>query len=262
MRLLITSSIVLAGLLSLPAFAATFDGYAVDESGSASVLNNGDLQLTSTYHQAGAAWLNAPISTTTSFTVNYGFSLARIAGSRIADGITFAMQGSGNTALGSAGSGIGFSGLNGVGSVIQTYTNAHVGLSTDGNPGNTPYAPADIGSAQLLTGSETISYNANTDTLSMTGVLDKDNTIYNISGNASVNLNQKFGPTMYVGFTGGTGIDESDQRITSFSITPPPPVPEPGSNVLMFAGLVLAGVGGWAGRRSKKSSDDNVLSVA
>jgi hypothetical protein len=155
----------------------------------------------------------------------------------MADGISLAFQNSGTSAIGAGGGDLGYTGLNGVGSIIQTWGNNTVGLNTNGNAYSTKATPLHLGDAKLVTGNETVNYNAATHLLSMTGSLNVAGTSYAVSDTATVNLSEKFGATMYAGFTGATGGSYADQRITSFNVISA--VPEPQSYALMLAGLGL-----------------------
>ena len=165
----------------------------------------------------------------------------------MADGITFALQAGGNNVIGNGGGDIGYGGLNAVGSVIQTWDNNRVGLNVDGDPFNTNSAPADLGAANLVTGSETVSYDVLSQILTMSGVLNVDGNVFNISDSKNIDLAAQFGGGIfYAGFTGGTGLSVADQRITDFSISV---VPEPNTAALMLEGLGLLSV---VARRKKK----------
>lgn len=232
--------------------AATFSGRDMQLVGSASVLAGGDLQLTpGATDLAGAAWMTTALSTTEDFSANFSFTIAASQDITIADGIAFVLQGGGTGALGNGGGGIGFEGLDAVGSVIHTFGNNHVGLNAFGDPFSAPAAPidpataapVDLGGAQLITGFQNVGYDAANGLLVMTGAITVDGVEYEISDSLSVNLATRFGSTMYVGFTGATGSAWSDQRVNSWSIAP---VPEPESYALMIAGLGLVG---WKLRR-------------
>jgi hypothetical protein len=111
--------------------------------------------------------------------------------------------------------------------------------------------PFNLGASNNVSGSETVSYNAVTHELTLTGTFLDNSTgqSYSISDSKTVDLYAKFGSTMYVGFTGGTGGTDADQRITSFSLTSA--VPEPETYAMLLAGL---GIGLAARRRKAKSA--------
>lgn len=234
-------------LLSLPALAtttgnttaATFSGNDVNLLGSAA-MQGAALQLTgSGSNQAGAAWLTSALSTSQSFSASFGFSLANYGSGTMADGLAFVLQSKGTNVVGAPGGNIGYFELAGVGSVVQSWDNNTAGLNISGSPYDTKKAPTALGSAQLVTGHQTVSYDAFSHTLSMTGSLVVDGSVFQVSDSVAIDLYAKFGSTMYAGFTGGTGGAVADQRITSFSVAA---VPEPETYALLIAGLGLLGV--------------------
>ena len=236
---------VASALFTLPAASASFDGYNVNLVGSANKQGT-DLQLTNDYWQAGAAWVATPLLTDNSFSATFSYSLKAINGGTQADGVALALQNSGSNALGSAGGYIGYVGLSGVGSIIQTWGNNHVGLNTDGNPYNTQSAPGTslMAWSSLITGTETVAYNALTHALTMNGILNYSGNTYNATDSESVNFASQFGTSIFIGFTGGTGSAESDQRITNFSVTNAVPIPA----AIWFVSSVLAGLFGCSRR--------------
>lgn len=247
---------VLSTLSALPAAAETFSGHTFNLTGTATMVGS-DLQLTSLEEQSGAAWLTSPLSTSNSFSASFSFSLSALHHNAttgddlddMADGITLTLQNLGTSALGQGGGNVGYTNQDSVGSIIQTWDNNRVGLNTngelfdiDGHPTTKPAPPltlpdTTLGRATLVTGSQTITYNASTSLLSMVGTLTVDGNLYNVSDTATIDLSSKFGPIMYLGFTGGTGLGLADQRITSFSIAAVPE-PEEWAMMLMGAGMV------------------------
>jgi hypothetical protein len=238
-------------------------GYSFSDPTWNPYLSGSSLVLNKKIDQASAAWAVNSISTTSSFTTTFSFDLKNqhtlyypTGGAPyelpMADGIAFVLQGNSNTALGGGGAGIGVDGLNAVGSAIQTWDsgNNRLGLF-QGNPSNlagTPInaAPFYMGIASEVSGTETISYNAATHTLSMTGSVNG----YSVSDSRIIDLYALFGSTMYTGFTGGTGLSSADQQITSWTgVNTTSSVPEP-ATMLLF-GLGLMGIAGIK-RRFKK----------
>lgn len=198
-----------------PNTASLFDGYNVSLNGTASILGSGNLQLVSDFGSAGSAWSNIPLLTTQSFSITFSFDLNGISFPQ-ADGIALALQSSGTNALGYGGGDIGYGGINGVvGSIIQTWSNNHVGLNVDGNPFDTQFAPFDLGYTTQIAGTETLTYNSSKNLLSMAGNING----YAVSDSAYINLQSQFGSSIYFGFTGGTGSGASDEQITSLSVS-------------------------------------------
>jgi hypothetical protein len=240
MNILKLVPVVCAIAFAFPAHAApdVFNGYNVNLVGSAS-MKGSDLQLTNSYGQAGAAWLQSAISTTQSFSTIYSFSLANTNGGYMADGISFAFQNVGSNAVGEAGGSIGYNGLGAVGSIVQTWYNNTAGINTNGNAYATKAAPTFLASASLVTGTETVTYNATSHQLSVIGSVNVDGHVFQVSDSTNIDLSAKFGSSMYAGFTGGTGGATADQRITSFAVTAP--VPEPETYAMLLAGLGVMG---------------------
>jgi len=180
------------------------------------------LQLTDwNVFEAGAIWGHHPLHLDRSFVVQFSFSL--LAPHQVppqADGIALVIQTDGRQALGADGGGIGYLGLHGIASVVQTWTNNHVGFSLDGDPYSAPPAPADLGNAILITGEETVAYDATNHVLTMGGHLYVDGVDYPIADSRDIDLVAWLGsPEAIIGFTGGTGAAFSNQRIQSWRLT-------------------------------------------
>ncbi|WP_432382212.1 lectin-like domain-containing protein [Duganella sp. P38] len=258
MRSLLACSAVVAAFAAVPASASVIDLSSLNRAGSAQLVD-GALQLTNTAGPsnasgvAGAGWLTQGVSTGASFSTSFSFSLQGNDSGKMADGIALAFQNVGTNVTGVGGGDVGYwniggSGSSAVGSVIRSWNNNQYGLSTNGVVQGLDATPFNLGASNNVTGSQTVSYNALTHALTMTGTLTDVSTgiTYNISDSATVDLGAKFGSTMYVGFTGGIGGTDADQRITAFSLTTA--VPEPESYAMLLAGIGLIG---FAARRRK-----------
>src|SRR5262249_17362527 len=163
----------------------------------------------------GAAWQAEAVSLTKSFQVRFSFSLHGGTFPQ-ADGIAFVIQTDGPGALGTlgGGGGLGFDGLHGGGSVIQTYTNNRLGLAIHGNPYDAKAAPADLGDSSTITGTEVVAYDAVNHVLSMQGRISVDGQSYDVSDSAPVDLQGLLGAdTATIGFTGATGDNTSSQVV-------------------------------------------------
>jgi hydroxyethylthiazole kinase-like sugar kinase family protein len=113
-----------------------------------------------------------------------------------------------------------------------------------------------MGAANYVTGQQTVSYDATTHVLTLTGDLvnAKTGAVYSITDTETVDLSAKFGATMYVGFTGATAGADADQRITSFSVSSigaVSAVPEADTYAMLMAGL---GMVGWTARRRQRKA--------
>ena len=182
----------------------------------------GSIQLTGGMadgETAGAAWRTEPVSLDRSFTVNFTFTMTTAA-APLADGIAMVIQTNGINALGTGGGCLGVCGLNAVASVVQTYFNNHVGFTLDANPYGAPAAPYSLSNTTILDGQEAVHWDATNHVLSMTGTLRDDHgRTVDISDSSSVDLVALLGQhRVIVGFTGGTGDVQADQRITSFEL--------------------------------------------
>jgi hypothetical protein len=143
-HLLATAALATAAAVTFaaPAHAANIDLATLNVAGSAKIVD-GDLQLTHTSSVSnasgvsGAGWVADAISTTTSFTTTFTFSMKGNDSGSMADGIALAFQNVGNNVTGVGGGDVGYwniggSGSSAVGSVIRTWTNNDYGLSTNG----------------------------------------------------------------------------------------------------------------------------------
>lgn len=241
-------SCLVAATLALTAtwgHAATFSGIDVELVGSATMLDADTLRLTpATGGLAGAAWATTALSTSLAFASSFEFSLTASDFDPMGDGIAFVIQASGTNALGGGGGGIGLEGLDAVAFVIQTWDNNRLGFTeSTGFPFPAPAAPVDLGAASLVTGYLLVGYEPSINSLSFLGGVVVDGTEHPILEVLNIDLASRFGSTVTIGFTGGTGLSYADQRVTNFTIIA---VPEPETYALLLAGLGLVG---WQLRR-------------
>lgn len=86
----------------------------------------------------------------------------------------------------------------------------------------------------------------------MSGTLNVDGKVLPISESVSIDLAAKFGPNLYLGFTGATGAAFAEQRISRFTlnilpepkpaVVPPEAPPEESSSLLLIGLGVLLGL--------------------
>ncbi len=101
-------------------------------NGHASILGNGNLQLTDgNNNESSSAWTPAPVNAG-SFTTSFQWTFAGT-NPNPADGFTFAVQNDSNTALGAGGSGLGYGGIPGDSFAVQInlYTGSGTGSGSD-----------------------------------------------------------------------------------------------------------------------------------
>jgi len=256
MRNLLAITAVAAAAFTVSASAATINLSSLNVAGTGVQVSDG-IQLThfkGPDFQSGAAWLAQGISTTQSFSTSFGFSLKGDDSGKMADGIALVFQNVGNNVIGKAGGDVGYYDLNdtgasAVGSVIRSWDNNEFGLSIDGKVQGLHKADWNFGALNNVTGTQTVTYNASTHVLSMTGSFtDLAGKHLDVVDSKFIDLSAKFGSTMYLGFTGATGGTDADQRITSFELTSA--VPEAETYAMLLAGLGMIGV---VARRRKQA---------
>jgi fibronectin type 3 domain-containing protein len=207
-----------AGALALNGSAAL--------SGSNLVLTNGGKG------EAGSAFFNSLVDVS-KFTTQFNFQLS--AGTSIADGMTFTIQGTGPTALGANGGGLGYGiNPNGTGSSIgksvaikfDVYSNSGEGTDSTGlfTNGATPTTAGSINLTSTgvnLQSGDPFQVNMSYDGTTLTVIILDTKTGKSATQTYTVNIPSFTGSSMaYVGFTGGTGGLTSTQSILSWTFSP------------------------------------------
>ena len=211
-------------------FAGGFPNSTGLQLNSATKVNTGNLELTDGGdYEAGSAFWTTPVNIQ-AFITNFTFQLT----SAVADGFTFTIQNTGDTALGSYGGGLGY-GINpnggtggGIGESVaikfDIYSNSGEGSDSTGifTDGASPTNPAvDLTSSGIvLSSGDTISaqlvYNGTTLTLTLTDMVTNKTFTHAFTVNIPSTVG---GNTAYVGFTGGTGGSAAIQNIKTWTFT-------------------------------------------
>ena len=192
-------------------------------------LDDTRLQLTNGgTNQAGSAFYNSPVDIR-SFVTNFTFQLSNEGG----DGITFTIQGDGPTALGGSGGSLGYGPITTGGSdgiqksvavKLDVYNNAGEGTDSTGlyQNGAIPTLPAvDLTSSGIdLHSNDTMSVQLAYDGTTLSMLIYDPVALKTFSTSWPVNIQGDVGgTTAYVGFTGGTGVLTSSQKIGTWTFT-------------------------------------------
>jgi hypothetical protein len=181
-------------------------------------LDDSRLQLTNgATNEAASAWYYQP-QNIQAFTTSFNFQLSNPAG----EGITFAIQGDGTSALGSTGSGLGYQGIANSIAIKFDLDNAagegpdSIGLYTDGA---SPTVPAiDLSTTGINLHSDDpmivqLAYNGTILSFTITDMV----TSAAYSTSWTVNIPSIVGAnTAYLGFTGGSGSLSASQKILTW----------------------------------------------
>jgi hypothetical protein len=184
-------------------------------------VTGGILELTNGgSNEARSVWYTTPVSVT-NFTTDFSFQLLN----PTADGFTFTLQGTGTSALGSGGAGLGYAGIaKSVAVKFDLYSNNGEGTDSTGVyvNGASPTTPStDLTSSgfNLHSGHPLhahMAYNGTTLTVTLTDTT----TNATVTKSFAVNIPSTVGGnTAYVGFTAGTGGSSSTQEIFSWGYT-------------------------------------------
>lgn len=230
------------------------DSSAFTFNGSAQTLNNA-LRLSPSN---GSAFLSDSIDLGNkgSFSTNFQFQITNSGGfAGGGDGLVFVIQTQGNSALGSGGCGMGYSGITpSVGIEFDTYQNSgdsdgnHIGINLNGSTGESVAyhnVPTSLNNGNIW--HTWIDYDGTTDLmevrLSETSLMPTDAQLFYL-----IDLPSILDTTnVFVGFTSATGDSYGNHDILSWQFTS---VPIPGA--LWLFGSGLAGIAGIRLRKKKK----------
>jgi hypothetical protein len=187
-------------------------------------VTGGTLQVTDGgYTEGKAVWTSTPVNVQ-KFTTDFSFMMSP-AGANTADGLTFAMQNAGATAVGQTGGGLGYAGIaSSVAIKFDLYNNSGEGTDSTGiyTAGAYPSVPSvDMTSSGVnLHSGDTmhahVVYDGTTLTLTLTDTVTK--AVFTTS--QAINIPTTVGGnTAYVGFTGGTGGLTIQQQILNWTYT-------------------------------------------
>src|ERR1700738_3888327 len=187
-------------------------------------LNGTRLRLTDGgQSEASSAWFTTPVNVQ-SFTTDFSFQLTN----PNADGMTFALQNAGTTALGPSGGGLGYgAGLPGGTPGIATsvavkfdlFQNSHEGNNSTGlyTNGASPTSPATtLGGGVNLHSGDIFQVHMTYDGTTLTMTITDTVTNATFTNAWTINIPATVGgSTAFVGFTGGTGGQTATQQIIS-----------------------------------------------
>ena len=212
---------------TFPGNNATYsaNGWTVNNNGIASgpFPSTNVLQLTDNAgNEARSAFSNTPISVAYGFNASFVYqATGNAANNGGADGVTFALQEAGPTALGGGGGSLGYAGIANPSAAVELniYNPNTIGtaINTNGTIGGNT-AVSYLSSGDLV--QVQVSYNAATSKLTemISDLTNTANATVTISSN--VNLASLLGSDgAYVGFTGGDGGSSSIQQISNYSIS-------------------------------------------
>ena len=207
----------------LPSYPAGFTPGSMTLNGGAAITANA-LELTDgNPNETRSAFFTTPVNIQ-QFNTNFQFQLLN----PNADGFTFTIQGNAPTALGLAGSYLGYGSIpNSVAVKFDLYNNAGEGTDSTGLyiNGATPTVPAiDLSSTGINLHSGDI-FNAQLAYNGITLTVVITDTVTNATATQTYTVNIPYivgGPTAYVGFTGASGGGTAVQEILNWSYSPAP----------------------------------------
>jgi hypothetical protein len=213
-----SASYTISSASSVPNFPNGLASSKLSLNGSAKLSGNQLVLTNNGFSQAASAWFGQKVAVN-KFTTDFDFQLL----SPQADGITFTIQNSGLTAVGSNGGGLGYAGISkSVAVKFDLYNNSGEGSDSTGvylngaHPGlpATNLAPSGLNLHSGDTFWAHLVYNGTT----LTITLEDKKTQKLFTKSFTVNIPQAVGATTaYVGFTGATGGATSTQEILTWT---------------------------------------------
>ena len=162
-------------------------------------------------------------------------------------GFAFVIQSQGPTALGGSGNKIGAVGISpGVGIGFWSFNHNYAAIF------NTASGGCCVNGESFLLGLQlrddvSVSFSYANHTLSFSAT--NSDTAQSVSGSLAINLST-LGPSVFLGFTGATGANTSNQDISNFTFSTPSVVPEPSTWAMMALGFAGLGFLGYRKTRS------------
>jgi hypothetical protein len=222
----INSWTYLAGPPAVPSYPVSIDSAGLKVNGGAKVAYSTIQILNATQNQATSAYYTTPVSID-AFTTDFDFRFTTPASSTHGEGLTFVIQNTGTTALGSGGAGLGYAGIpNSVAVKFDIFNDAGEGTDSTGAyvDGATPTVPSiDLTSTGISLGSGDnlhieISYDGTTLTWTITdparSLKSQHSKVLNIPHIIGSN-------TAYIGFTAAEGSGSTTSYILDWTFRNP-----------------------------------------
>ena len=244
-----TALIAVAAMMAATSSASASVNFTTLQLNGGAIATTNDLNLgNGNGWEAMSAFFVNPISSTSNFSGSFDFTLNNSGFYPQADGISFLIQNdlAGKAAVGGLGGDIGAAGIqNAVGIGFQSWTNNHATIFTTASG---PYGGTQsTGNFNLGDQNDSVSvsfaYSAAKGILSYTAT--NSSTAQSISDSYAADL-AGLGPSVYIGFTGGSGGSYAHQDVTNFNFA----APELSTWVMMALGFAGLGFAGFRARRS------------
>ena len=210
-----TAACLALGAGSASAGSSPFQGLQLN--GNASLSTSGSLVLVTGLEQASSAYTSTPLtlSPTFSFTSTFSVLASKVKGVQ-GDGFAFVVQNdpAGAKALGYSGACLAVCNIQNYAAIsFLSYVHNRAGLWFNGETSTQPFG---IGFKTKEVIDVTVTYNQVNTTLAFTATNER--TGKTLSGSYTVDLTT-LGPSVYIGFTGGSGSAQSNEAVQSWSFS-------------------------------------------